>query len=402
MIKSIFKDSVFYFLSKSLVAIINAVFIIVVLNIYGADLYADFSLLLISSLAISNITATWMTQAYLRFGNDSNYQVLRISFFISNILTILIVTAFSVTLDNSETNFIIFLLLTMSQTVYLLGRTVLQKGRKIKNYFIFDLLRMLIISIITFVSIFFYKNIYGLTVAYIIGNFIFCIVIYNVLNDFSALKIGFYYSDVKKWFKFGAPVAFWLTIASLQMLSDRYIIKEFLSLEDSGYYSGYYDLILRSCSLIIMPISNAMYPILIENEGVINTYKKMALRLSLACLIISTVIAVSTNYVLAVFLSMLPSIKLNFDVFFIAIMVFGIVLWQLAMIYQKPLEMQHRTYLMAINVGVVLIISVVINLSFLDMFGILIFPITLSISALIYLFLTYVSVKNDSLPDFIK
>jgi peptidoglycan biosynthesis protein MviN/MurJ (putative lipid II flippase) len=75
-------------------------------------------------------------------------------------------------------------------------------------------------------------------------------------------------------------------------------------------------------------------------------------------------------------------------------MVFGIVLWQMALIFQKPLEMQNNTKKMVVNIVLCVATSTLLNISLADLFGVSIFAFSLSISAILYLALTYISVKQ--------
>ena len=91
-------------------------------------------------------------------------------------------------------------------------------------------------------------------------------------------------------------------------------------------------------------------------------------------------------------------INTYYDIYFsrgsITFLIFGIVLWQLGMLYQKPLEMQNNTIAMLFNIVFCLVVSGIINYLYVQVMGIYIFPITVSIGAVLYLVMTLLWIKK--------
>lgn len=391
MISDIFRDSVYYFVSKLLIAILNLSVIYVILRYYGAEIYGDFSIVFLTAMTVSNISTTWLTQSYLRKANNlnSNSDIVISSLFIIFSFT-LIINAFVLNLFvDIGISLLVVSFLSISQSLYALGRSILQKNRQIKLFFLLDLLRILFIFIVAVALLSENKSVESLVYSYIIANLVF----FMALKDLKlSIKLDIKLAiKIREWVRFGFPVAVWLTIASSQLLIDRYILKQQVSLEISGLYSAYYDLILKSCSLIIIPISNALYPILVENESDINSYKKLSIWLSLSSLIISSIISALSYFIYPYFNEYF---SFSFSSANISLLIFGIVLWQLGLIYQKPIEMQNNTLKMVLNIFVCLCISTSANYYFVNSYGVDIFPLTLSLSAILYLFLTYISVTK--------
>lgn len=393
MIKDIIKDSFLYLASKSVVAVVNIVLIYYILDVYGAVEYSKYTIYFILSLSISNLTSTWFSQSYLRMRDQISGSYL--STFLIYILIFIFLFSLLVFLiyKDMAVGLLFFTILTISQSVYLLGRTFLQKQRLIKSFFYFDLLRILLILLgCWFLSKngIDYKNI---LLSYTIGNFAFIVVF--VLN-IEASKPNFTkaaFLKLKSCFSFGFPVAIWLTIASSQMLIDRYLLSSIFGHEITGFYASYYDFILKTCALFVIPVSNAIYPILVENEKDFKSYKPLALKLSIFSIFISAFISLIL-FLTMDFIAIKLTTELKFDSALIATMVFGIVLWQMALIFQKPLEMQNNTKKMVVNIVLCVATSTLLNISLADLFGVSIFAFSLSISAILYLALTYISVKQ--------
>ncbi|MFB2619212.1 lipopolysaccharide biosynthesis protein [Shewanella mangrovisoli] len=393
MIRSIVKDSFLYLVSKSLVALINISLIYYILKVYGAVEYSKYTIAFILSLCISNFTSTWFSQSYLREKKTVTDSFILFSLFVVFLLIIVFSSIIIFFEEEYSIGVLSFVLLTLSQSIYLIGRTFLQKKREIKKYFYYDLIRMIIILFFCYILSLISQSFLYIIFSYMIGNFVFLLVFLKYVKikkiSFSTQNLNQIYS----WFKFGFPVSLWLTIASSQMLIDRYLMSLIFDQETTGFYSSYYDFVLKVCALFVIPISNAIYPILVENEGEIKSYKSLALNLSIACLCVALLISILTYISLSSNLFR-TYISIEFDPFFMSVMVFGISLWQFALIFQKPLEMEMKTKLMVLNIICCLVLSTAINILCVNYFGLNVFVYSLAISALLYLFLTYIFVKK--------
>ncbi|EOC9234886.1 hypothetical protein SK58_02037 [Enterobacter sp. BIDMC93] len=391
MIKDILKDSLYYLISKSIVGVLSLLVIWLTLKIYGVSQYGEFSVLYVLALTISNLCFTWLAQSYIRMNrhNDYDKRLLQAGLIGSTILCAIIVYVGSFLL---EYQYIACVLLALTSGFYSVGRSLLQSERKIKVFFYYDLFRIVIQIICAYVFSFFFKGINGLIIACSLSCFIFIMTFkpaFSIglrIESFSGLKEG-----LLNWLKFGLPVAVWITIASGQLLVDRKIIITFLNTYELGIYSAIYDSVVKICALIVIPLSNACYPILVFNETANINYKKIGCYLSLVSVAIASVSAllVYNSYDFIV-----NFINIGLSKKDLGILIFGIILWQLGLLYQKPLEMQKKTYAMLINIVLCLIISVVVNLNFVSALGISIFPISVAISSLCYLMLTYIWIEK--------
>ncbi|MFA0401878.1 hypothetical protein AB4523_23990, partial [Vibrio splendidus] len=123
--------SAFYLLSKSSVAIINLVLIYYILDRYGAAEYSKYTICFITSLCISNFTSTWFSQAYLREKDDVSEDFLVSSLIVVLVLIVMLSSIFVFSYQDVYLDVFSFIILTISQSVYLIGRTFLQKNRLI-------------------------------------------------------------------------------------------------------------------------------------------------------------------------------------------------------------------------------------------------------------------------------
>lgn len=389
MIKAIIKDSLLYLSSKIIVALLNLYVIYAILDFYGDDVYAHYSIALLIALTVSSFTSTWLSQAFLRKFKDEDEikEFISFAFIIINIFNfVIILLYFSIIGTEGGDKYLLFFL-SVSQNIYSLGRALFQKKREIKRFFYYDVARMFLIFIIIKLSTMLKGDVNTIIFSFFVGNMIFIKPLYELFTKFS-FRFEKYKPKLKEWFTFGFPVGLWLTIAAGQLLIDREMLNYFYGINSSGVYSYYYDLIIKTCSLIIIPISNALYPILVSEEDKITNYNRISFNLCFFSLAISISFTV-IFYFSFPFINSIYEMKyssLNLSALF-----YGALLWQLGLIYQKPLEMMNRTKLMVVNLFICLIVSSIINIVFGVYFSSEHYTYTVAISSTLYLLLTYIS-----------
>lgn len=369
-------------MSKIFVSLINFAVLFISINWYGADEYSYYSLVYLFSLTVVTASSTWFTQAYLRFGYSGVSEIT--SYYkLSNLFIFFFVLLYGFFSGSSILNTVILLVLCFTQNMYLVGRVILQKLRRVRGYLVYDTLRMFLILLTSIVMYKFHPTHHSLILAFCIGNLLYSLIfLYQDTpnkNEKKVLKI-----NLRKWIKFGVPVSLWLTIASFQMFIDRWIVSYYEDASLTGNYAFYYDLILKVCALFVLPVANAIYPIFIEKKKELPPDGFLALVLAGICFFIAIfaggISLFLHEYVVAIF-----ALKYVFNSFTFSVFVAGIILWQLAMIYHKPLELKGKTLVMVVNIAICMIISFVLNFTLFPVYGIDILPFSLFLSALLYL-----------------
>lgn len=387
MIKDIFKDGLYYLLSKSFVGLLNVIIIWGTTKIYGINTYGAFSLTYILSLTISNLCFTWIAQSLIRMYQSEQQKeyIVKISFIFSAIVCVgilyLISNFYTLSLKHA-------VILAISNGIYSLGRSFLQSERKIRSFFYYDIVRVSLLLILTLLFSTYSKTESSLVYA----NALSCIIFMGVMKKtFTSSSIGFEAHNLKRWFLFGFPVALWLSIASGQLFLDRKIIDIYLLSKDTGSYAAIYDALIKVCALVVIPLSNACYPILVAKEKEIKSYRRVGLYMSGISLGLAALAFLCTLLLYPIFISIFP---VDLTPVSLALLVFGITLWQLGMLYQKPLEMQKRTWFMLLNISICVLFSTSLNIFYVSAFGLRIFPISLALSSLMYVFLTNISIRK--------
>jgi O-antigen/teichoic acid export membrane protein len=365
-------------ISKGLVGLINLLFIFLTLHVYSKSIYSDFSYYLAISTAISSLCASWLTQSFLRekdFNFEDSYFIFAVALSLLLTSIVSIVASFFFALD-----YAIVLTLSSSLTLYFFVRVYFQKQRLIFEYFKFDIIRFLFLMLAVLLTSYFFHTFAPIIYSFFISIFISIFFARIKINIKIKINSVLFFERCKRWFKFGFPVALWLCLVSFYTFSDRYIIDKNLTKSELEDYTVLYDLILKFSSLIIIPISNAIYPILVRDQHKITSYSKLSFFTLIFCcifsLVISTLIVIFINgYYDSTFLG--GVIPMYF-------LVFGVIQWQMALIVQKPLELLNKTWVMFFNSLFCILFAILLNYSFSSLIGLPIFVYTLAASSMLY------------------
>lgn len=126
-----------------------------------------------------------------------------------------------------------------------------------------------------------FKFVVVLNVSVIVSSlfslFIAVILLYFLL-DYKLIKLknrfiftSFFYSKI---IKFAIPFTLWGPFLTGYFLSDRFLIKHFMTLKDLGNYSIQYQLTFSSMQLLTSLISGFMLPILLQENDLKKSFKK--------------------------------------------------------------------------------------------------------------------------------
>jgi O-antigen/teichoic acid export membrane protein len=160
--------------------------------------------------------------------------------------------------------------------------------------------------------------------------------------------------------RFGWPVAVWLLCQQGLLVSDRYFLQRFSGYADAGVYASMYDLIVRSFSLIFMPVTLAIHPLVMKlwNSG----KRGEAVRAIRSGVIYQLLLFIPVGigfYFLAPFVTrlVLGSQNAAGSALVLPLAVGGF-LWQVCLLSHKPLEILCQTKRMLVGIACSLAINV--------------------------------------------
>ena len=193
---------------------------------------------------------------------------------------------------------------------------------------------------------------------------------------------------VELW-RFGWPVALWLFCQQSLLFSDRFFVQKFSGYSDAGIYSSMFDVVVRSFSLLFMPITLAVHPLVMNrwNAGSCRHALK-AIRSGVKYQLMLFVPFVVCLTVFAPWVSRLVLGRTNPEAAALVLpLALGGFLWQICLLAHKPLEILCQTKRMLAGMLVALTINVAGNWLLVPRYGYLASAYLTVASSAAYLFL---------------
>ena len=192
---------------------------------------------------------------------------------------------------------------------------------------------------------------------------------------------------LRQVWSYGWPVGVWLFCSQGLSVSDRYLLQHFRGYSDAGVYASMYDVVVRSFSLIFFPITLATTPLIMAHwnsgeRGVAVSVIKTSLKYQM--IIFCAVFLVLIFAAPWVSRLVLGHGNLAGAPLILPLAVVGF-LWQIALLFHKPLELLCQTKRMLIGVAVALAVNVVGNYLLIPAFGYVSVPYVNIAAAMAYL-----------------
>ncbi len=163
--------------------------------------------------------------------------------------------------------------------------------------------------------------------------------------------------------RYGWPVALWMLCQQSLVVSDRYFLQKFSGYSEAGVYASMYDVIVRSFSLLFMPITLAVHPLVMNRWNAGNRRDALrAVRVGVTYQLLMFVPIGLSLAVLAPWVSRLVLGKANAEAAAIVLpLAVGGFLWQVCLLAHKPLEILCQTRRMLAGILVALAVNVAGN-----------------------------------------
>lgn len=388
LLKTVSKDSAIYLLSRIIPAILGYFTIILIVRYYGIESYGKFSYVLSICTVIASFSVGWFNQSYLRFHdlfkNKRFYQQANTLIQVITIIALLIVSFFF----KEKANYLAIFSMSFSISLYLFIRTEKQAGFEKKKIIWIELIKS---SIYFLFPLFFYflcdtSNYYFILIAFVLSN------LALVFFKNKALSFRFNYKlsklakeQVVRMLKFGLPISLWLAVMQSVNFIDRDFILNQLGAYELGLYASSADILNKMYSFLIFPITLALHPLLVRHwktnrSESFKVIKNIVLLMTGAFLTFLILVIIFKKQFLGLLIEGEVNANSNF-VIYIAIASF---LWQLALIVQKPMEMSFKTLNMLFFIIISVLIHFLVVKFFILKFGLVLVPISLGLSALLY------------------
>jgi O-antigen/teichoic acid export membrane protein len=388
---SINKTYFIYFLGKLSAGLLSFATISIIVRIFGESVYGKFSLINSYLLLLSSVSTGWLNQGLIRYYNDFSVknklltEITKLLFFIS--LVIILPLAISLYILGYLSVFSLMLISCcyILNNYYSLSASVLQLEYKALLISALENIRLIIpLGIYLATSDFAYDYINFLYIGIAFGYIISIgIIFYNTkaLND---LKFDF--EDIKNinWgiiniiWNYSWPLVLWFLFATLNNITDRYLIACYFSLDKVGIYSSVYDFLNKIMLLLFSPLVMVLHPKFLELQSkgkkkeILSIMKKYTIAIvGIFISAMSILILFYDFFVLNIINIIGLDIKHYSDVYDIVFSLFiGFGMWYLAIILHKPIELNDKTKTILLLIFISFIFNLICNFCLLQNYGV--------------------------------
>jgi O-antigen/teichoic acid export membrane protein len=191
----------------------------------------------------------------------------------------------------------------------------------------------------------------------------------------------------KKTFQYGYLITTWLLVSSLFNVTDRFIIRHYYDYEKVGVYSAVYDFIYRLTSFATLPVLLTLHPLIMKTWN--ENRKKESLSLIRKAILLLSLLLIAELIGYFIFGDWIFNRFFHIDTSNLRMLTVPIiissVLWQAAIFFHKPLELQFRQRQMIIGIILSLLSNLVMNFIFIPRYGFEVAAFTTLASTLIYI-----------------
>ncbi|MBN1952644.1 MAG: oligosaccharide flippase family protein [Bacteroidales bacterium] len=406
------KDFFRYYLAKIIPGLVGILVIPGILRLYGESVYGEYSLSISIIQTISTFFSAWLGRSFMRFYTsyqDQEYIHKRynriMNFFMIPIAVITIILLAGIRFQYMT--ILIGILCSILFTLYSYSSLKYQTFLRSGGVLYAEIIRSVIFFSLVFGIYYAFQHLsehkinlilISNLLAFWAGNLMFSIMGKRAERPAKVMSpnplIDKQIRD--QLLHYGLPLALWMIGAFLLNISDRYILKIYFNFEEVGVYSSIYDTIFKMNTFLFMPIITSIQPRLIKyfNEGDFENSKKIlnrALLLEFAILALVFLFFLFTrDFVVRQYLGFDSSeaVALVYPI------LFGAFFWNLATLFQKPLELAQMTRQMLFGILATLSLNVILNFIFIPRYGMQAAALTSLVSTLIYLLYVFILSRN--------
>ena len=395
-------DSLKYSLTKVLPGIMGLISVILIIKIIGTGEYGKYSILYSFVLTLTAFCGGWLNQALLRYypGNNDNKIIENQAIFgllISVVFGILILLGVYIIKGDiffQYANIFLVIFFFIAVLLYQFQISIYRSQIRPNMVILVSSIQSILSLIVPLFFIYFFDSevkyiILGLTIAYIVPT------IKNLFFKTFSIQKLFQFKEISnpllfELFKFGWPLSIWLTISLALQFFDRFFINYYFDYNLTGIFAGFYDLVVRTYSILIFPITMAVHPRMMSlwNKSIYSdaiSILKIAMLIqflifSCICIIVNLFFEQISYILLWIFSDLNP----EYFHLLIPLLVGGFI-WQFALLIHKPIELNKNTHLMLISIAIALIVNLIGNIVYLPKYGLIATAYTFILSGTVYI-----------------
>ncbi|MDP1621968.1 MAG: hypothetical protein Q8M08_06475 [Bacteroidales bacterium] len=393
------KEIIKYLSGRFVPAVVNIAVIILAIRFIGSAEYGKYSLLFYSVLLVITLSFHWVQVSILQFlsGTPRESNVVMSRFFDLTIFSALFSTLLVVLLGIfyfhlSWMELSLVALFAFLNHFYLFHQAILHAYHKSVRTAILEGSDQLLILVVLVVGLFLFQwRSSMLLFSSLVIGLAGVLILRSLTRVRGLLKVDLkhLYWDSRfssKVVEFGYGVTLWLLFSHLLMAMDRFIIMEYSGYREAGVYSALKDLIFKC-------ITFASFPVYLSYQSKIQDHWnsrrrqdawvsiKEALSFEILIFIIFFIVFMVFKQTLFLEVLNIPEI----DVWLVYLpLILAAFIWQVALLFQRFLELFFRNSYLLIAIGVIVIINFILNVIFIPVYGLVASSMILLFTSLLY------------------
>lgn len=394
-----FKDSIIYFISKFVPAIITMLNVIIFINFMDTEDYGRYSVILVTSGIINIFSTQWIRSSMLKFTKNKDDE----KFFSVLERYIIFFTSFLIITIGFILNFSIVIITSLVILQILISTNEFQN-----NYFRYKLMPNIILISSLIKSISFLLML--IACVYINSNISFSNAL--ILYSFSLLLSSIYYftkydsytfskalklskTDVLRCLNYGFPITLAFSVGIALQNIDKYLITGLLGIKETGNYSLPFDTLHNFIYMVMSALGTASLPRLLKIENKLDMKKNFEkyiiffyfVNTPIICLLIANL-----SFIAYIFSRKGYDVN-ELTLFFILLSSF--MHGTKSFIYDQAIQLKNKTAKIFLPNIIAIIVNTIINLLFLQKFGIIIAAISSFIAFSVSNIITYNYMLKD-------
>jgi O-antigen/teichoic acid export membrane protein len=393
------KEVLTYLAGRFIPAFVNLALIILAIRFLGPVEYGRYSLLLYMALLVITLSFHWVQVSILRFlgamPRETNIVMSRffdLTLFSALFSTLIVVLTGIFYFKLEILELILVALFVFLNHFYLFHQAILQAYHRTIRTAILEGADQLLILIVLLAGLFFFQMrtsmlLFGSLVVGLAG----VLILRSLIREKGLLTVDLthLYWDSRfsgKVIEFGYGITLWLFFSHLLMAADRFILMEHYGYNVSGMYSGLKDLLFKGVTFASFPIYISYQSKIIDQWNANHkeeawTTIKAAISFEILIFIIVFIVFMVSKTML--FNDLLKIPEMDFWLIYLPMLIASF-LWQLALLFQRFLELSMRSVYILVAIGFCVLLNIFLNLIFIPRNGIVASSLTLLLSSLLY------------------
>lgn len=376
--RTVVRDTVLYATAKAIPGAVGLLSVIVFVRILGLEAFGQFSVMGATAMMWSTFASAWLTQGILRYysgpempGAETRRDLQRGCLLSAAAAATAVAISLSFQAESSGVAAAAVTCLLSVVTVFqtaavALCQAKLQPQRVVR----LEMIRtasgfILSLSLALAVSASPLSLLAGTLMGYLLGT---------AAPAGPATPAAAKPEDLATLWRYGWPLSVWLGVQTAFPWLDRFIIGRELGLQETGIFASLSDVVTRSFSLTVFPLILAVHPRMTAhwNQGTTSEAYRLLRWAGLAAIGVSVPLVVFFHFISVPLIDWLfptPPPAGTHPETLVVWLAISAVVWQLALLIHKPLELRRQTRRMASCLALALAIKVILNLAWIPTYG---------------------------------